>query len=320
MHAFVVLAGATATTAGVPTAAGSCSTRRSPSGRTGSGTTPPAWRSSSGTPRWTTCSSLPRRQRQHARRRGDARRRRRPRRGGRRAGRPAARAGAADDRARGARLGPASATGGCPSTSPPTGRRCPSYNRDRPADPFRPYGVTVGHQFEWSRLALHVRAASPPSRRPGCSTTPPALFAAAARARLGGRRARRLPLHAGLGRPAGRRRPHALGALRGDRGGDVLARGHRRAALPRPGRAGGGRTASGVPRPGHRQLAPRADPGRRGRLRHLGRRSPTPTTWPRCCCSTAARCAAAWPPPCADRGWGRPSRLRGGVCRRRRPG
>jgi mannose/cellobiose epimerase-like protein (N-acyl-D-glucosamine 2-epimerase family) len=34
----------------------------------------------------------------------------------------------------------------------------PDYNRDRPADPFRPYGVTVGHQFEWARLALHVRA------------------------------------------------------------------------------------------------------------------------------------------------------------------
>jgi mannose/cellobiose epimerase-like protein (N-acyl-D-glucosamine 2-epimerase family) len=34
----------------------------------------------------------------------------------------------------------------------------PEHNRDRPADPFRPYGVTVGHQFEWSRLALHLRA------------------------------------------------------------------------------------------------------------------------------------------------------------------
>jgi mannose/cellobiose epimerase-like protein (N-acyl-D-glucosamine 2-epimerase family) len=34
----------------------------------------------------------------------------------------------------------------------------PEHNRDRPADPFRPYGVTVGHQFEWARLALHVRA------------------------------------------------------------------------------------------------------------------------------------------------------------------
>ncbi|MGY1651295.1 AGE family epimerase/isomerase [Geodermatophilus sp. SYSU D01119] len=34
----------------------------------------------------------------------------------------------------------------------------PEHNRDRPADPFRPYGVTIGHQFEWARLALHLRA------------------------------------------------------------------------------------------------------------------------------------------------------------------
>ena len=37
----------------------------------------------------------------------------------------------------------------------------PDYNRDEPAHPFRPYGVTVGHQFEWSRLALHARAVTP---------------------------------------------------------------------------------------------------------------------------------------------------------------
>ena len=37
----------------------------------------------------------------------------------------------------------------------------PDYNRDRPADPFRPYGVTIGHQLEWARLALHVRAVVP---------------------------------------------------------------------------------------------------------------------------------------------------------------
>lgn len=36
----------------------------------------------------------------------------------------------------------------------------PGYNHDRPADPFRPYGVTIGHQFEWARLALHLRASS----------------------------------------------------------------------------------------------------------------------------------------------------------------
>jgi mannose/cellobiose epimerase-like protein (N-acyl-D-glucosamine 2-epimerase family) len=34
----------------------------------------------------------------------------------------------------------------------------PEFNRDRPADPFRPFGVTVGHQFEWARLTLHLRA------------------------------------------------------------------------------------------------------------------------------------------------------------------
>src|SRR3954454_20623597 len=32
------------------------------------------------------------------------------------------------------------------------------YNRDDPAHAFRPYGATIGHWLEWSRLALHVRA------------------------------------------------------------------------------------------------------------------------------------------------------------------
>jgi mannose/cellobiose epimerase-like protein (N-acyl-D-glucosamine 2-epimerase family) len=32
------------------------------------------------------------------------------------------------------------------------------YNRDDPAHPFRPYGGTVGHWFEWARLALQVGA------------------------------------------------------------------------------------------------------------------------------------------------------------------
>ena len=32
------------------------------------------------------------------------------------------------------------------------------YNRDVPAHPFRPYGATIGHWFEWSRLTLHARA------------------------------------------------------------------------------------------------------------------------------------------------------------------
>lgn len=33
------------------------------------------------------------------------------------------------------------------------------YNTDDRAHPFRPYGVTPGHLFEWARLALHLRAA-----------------------------------------------------------------------------------------------------------------------------------------------------------------
>lgn len=33
------------------------------------------------------------------------------------------------------------------------------YNRDNPADPFRPYGATVGHSFEWARLTLETAAA-----------------------------------------------------------------------------------------------------------------------------------------------------------------
>ncbi|GAA3726524.1 mannose/cellobiose epimerase-like protein (N-acyl-D-glucosamine 2-epimerase family) [Spinactinospora alkalitolerans] len=37
----------------------------------------------------------------------------------------------------------------------------PDYNRDRPDDPFRPYGWTPGHSLEWARLLLHLEAALP---------------------------------------------------------------------------------------------------------------------------------------------------------------
>ncbi|BCJ47718.1 N-acylglucosamine 2-epimerase [Actinoplanes ianthinogenes] len=33
------------------------------------------------------------------------------------------------------------------------------YHRERPQDPFKPFGATVGHALEWSRLILHVEAA-----------------------------------------------------------------------------------------------------------------------------------------------------------------
>jgi sulfoquinovose isomerase len=34
----------------------------------------------------------------------------------------------------------------------------PEHNRDRPDDQFQPYGATVGHGLEWSRLLLHLEA------------------------------------------------------------------------------------------------------------------------------------------------------------------
>lgn len=33
------------------------------------------------------------------------------------------------------------------------------YNVDAPDDPFKPYGATIGHALEWSRLLLHLEAA-----------------------------------------------------------------------------------------------------------------------------------------------------------------
>ncbi len=32
------------------------------------------------------------------------------------------------------------------------------YNRDSPAHPFRPFGATIGHLLEWSRLTIHAAA------------------------------------------------------------------------------------------------------------------------------------------------------------------
>lgn len=33
------------------------------------------------------------------------------------------------------------------------------YNRDEPAHPFRPFGVTIGHLIEWARLSIHLATA-----------------------------------------------------------------------------------------------------------------------------------------------------------------
>lgn len=36
----------------------------------------------------------------------------------------------------------------------------PDYNRDKPNDPFRPWGATPGHGFEWARLILQLQGAA----------------------------------------------------------------------------------------------------------------------------------------------------------------
>lgn len=56
------------------------------------------------------------------------------------------------------------------------------YNAGDPAHPFRPYGVTIGHLFEWSRLVLSVDAAA---KRMGLDGTDWALPAAKALYRTG---------------------------------------------------------------------------------------------------------------------------------------
>ena len=48
------------------------------------------------------------------------------------------------------------------------------FNRDRPADPFKPYGATVGHGIEWARLLLHVAAAVPDEPAPHQTPLPQA--------------------------------------------------------------------------------------------------------------------------------------------------
>lgn len=49
-------------------------------------------------------------------------------------------------------------------------------NRDRPDDPFKPYGATVGHGLEWARLLLHVEATLGPAAPAGLLDTSRSLF------------------------------------------------------------------------------------------------------------------------------------------------
>ncbi|MCW2842027.1 MAG: N-acyl-D-glucosamine 2-epimerase [Aeromicrobium sp.] len=54
----------------------------------------------------------------------------------------------------------------------------PMYNDDSPADPFRPFGATPGHAFEWARLLLQL-AAGQDDPRPWLVEAAEALFARA---------------------------------------------------------------------------------------------------------------------------------------------
>lgn len=52
------------------------------------------------------------------------------------------------------------------------------YNEAQPADPFRPFGVTPGHAFEWARLLVQL-AASLPNPRPWLGEAAEHVFAQA---------------------------------------------------------------------------------------------------------------------------------------------
>jgi mannose/cellobiose epimerase-like protein (N-acyl-D-glucosamine 2-epimerase family) len=53
------------------------------------------------------------------------------------------------------------------------------HHSDRPADPFQPYGATVGHALEWSRLVLHLEAALGDTAQDWMLPAAQALFAQA---------------------------------------------------------------------------------------------------------------------------------------------
>ncbi len=116
-------------------------------------------------------------------------------------------------------------------------------NRDRPDDPFKPYGATVGHGLEWSRLLLHLEATlGDGGARRAARHLAPALRPRGRR-RLARRRRAGLRLHDRLGGPTRRAPADALGGRRGHRG--------RRGAAPPHGRGGAtpGATPSGGPTP-----------------------------------------------------------------------
>ena len=163
------------------------------------------------------------------------------------------------------------------------------YNVDKPADPFRPYGATIGHWLEWSRLALNLRAAlgsdapdwmlddaDRPVRRLGPRG-------------LGDRRCGRVRLHRELVRRARGARADALGRGGGDGHGCRPPRGDRRRGVRRVVRDLVGPHRRGLPRPRAGIVAARAGRRRTAPAARSGTASRTPTTRSRRPCSRGFR-------------------------------
>jgi mannose/cellobiose epimerase-like protein (N-acyl-D-glucosamine 2-epimerase family) len=89
------------------------------------------------------------------------------------------------------------------------------YNRDHPADPFKPYGVTIGHLFEWSRLALQLKLIARDSEDlTWIDRGAGSLYEIAKKFGWAADDSDRIYLHHGLAEAAGRYGAHALGGSR----------------------------------------------------------------------------------------------------------
>ena len=168
----------------------------------------------------------------------------------------------------------------------PSWRALPDYNRENPADPFRPYGATVGHWFEWARLLITLDQCLPDpppagwwTTLPRCSTRPspsagPTMARSASRTRSTGP-TRWSSTRGCTGSSARRYSPRTHFT-------DALARNSRADSSRSGGRASSGsspiRTAAAG---GTRWMRPA---GRRGRSGPASRTSTTRTR--RCCCPT----------------------------------
>ncbi len=102
------------------------------------------------------------------------------------------------------------------------------YNADEPAHPFRPYGATIGHWLEWSRLTLHLRASLGEGAPEWMLADARSLFAAAVAEGWAVDGADGLRLHRGLAGPPRRTGAHALGGRGGYGGRGRAAHGDRR--------------------------------------------------------------------------------------------